>query len=248
MKRVLTLAVLADCGKIQSDISEKAEVLIIKPDESVNKFYARCSKDAKGRYVVFTERYESGLFDGVIAAAEKSGADILDFGGGAAFRATVLKGVPQKLIADAFSVNALAALACKTVEKISPLPEVRDVRTVNIETYCAAGYGGTLLAVAEQFGRVKPKLSRAVYSYAFDMLCARLIEFYMLAILDARKNRRNADKLKAFDLKLKDEIVLYLSLNKRFTYAQLPKLRKNGFKISFFTARKLKSALKGNLS
>ncbi len=47
-----------------------------------------------------------------------------------------------------------------------------------------------------------------------------------------------------FDALLKENVVLYLAMDKRFTPANLGKLRKNGFAISFLTAKKLEKFLR----
>ncbi|MDE5728695.1 MAG: hypothetical protein K2I20_00780 [Clostridia bacterium] len=58
------------------------------------------------------------------------------------------------------------------------------------------------------------------------------------------KNEISADELKELDLKLKQNIVLYIAMQKRFTAANLQKLREKNFKINFLTFNKLKKSLK----
>ncbi len=75
------------------------------------------------------------------------------------------------------------------------------------------------------------------------MLCDRLVIYYLYALLSIKDGNLDSGKLIAFDGKLKAEIVLYLALEKRFTYAKLQKLREKNFKISGWTARKFRKIL-----
>ena len=59
-----------------------------------------------------------------------------------------------------------------------------------------------------------------------------------------KEGRLESEKLISFDNRLKGEIVLFLALEKNFKAANLTKLRKKGFKISRFTAKKFKKLLK----
>ena len=65
----------------------------------------------------------------------------------------------------------------------------------------------------------------------------------MHAMVAIREGNLAVEQFKAFDGKLKAEIVLYLALEKRFTAAKLHKLRDKDFKISRWTAKKFKKIL-----
>ena len=96
----------------------------------------------------------------------------------------------------------------------------------------------------EEFKKSKAKLNKAVDSFIFDVLCARLTTFYICAMIAVYRKEATAEGLLDFDKRLKENIVLYLALEKRFPAADLKKLREKNFKISLITYNKFKKIIK----
>lgn len=160
------------------------------------------------------------------------------FVGGTAIKTSIIKGV-VKDCKDLFSCFILSVLSCKTVLKSVYLPLTFE----KSETlFNEDSYSGLLLA-SEEFVKAKAKLSKDVYSHALNSLCARLVTFYLTAMIAIREGKMDKETLISFDSRLKAEIVLYLALEKNFTAGKLSKLRKKDFKISRFTAKKFKKLL-----
>ena len=72
----------------------------------------------------------------------------------------------------------------------------------------------------------------------------KLITFYICAAVAIREKQLEAEKLKEFDAKLKENIVLYLALEKKFYPADIKKLREKDFKIGFIQYNKFKKLIK----
>ena len=76
-----------------------------------------------------------------------------------------------------------------------------------------------------------------------DIICLRLTYYYAAAMLAIKSKAIPLSVLTEFDARLKENVVLYLAMDKRFTPASLGKLRKKGFAISFLTAKKFEKFL-----
>ena len=168
----------------------------------------------------------------ILNILDKNTADIVCFMGGAVFRTAIMKNA-VKDCEDAFSCRVLALLECKNLLKTvyNPFIFVKRAKDFTEEN-------------TEGIKKAKAKLTKEIYSFAFDMLCSKLVTYYLYSMLAIKDGSMPAEKLIDFDNKLKAEIVLYLALDKRFTYAKLQKLRDKGFKIPSLTARKFKKCLK----
>lgn len=242
MKKLLTVSVYQYCNETGHDaLFDGLEIAYALPEESEAGLVARCISETKSKYIIFADRsFFIADLRSLLNAAEKSAYDILLFNGGAAYRTTVFKSVNTKNVKDAFTACAFAAMSSKSLLKLDCTPfTYTDGESIFTETT-----GENILNAVKEFKRVKSKLNKEVYAYVFEMLCERLIKFYMRSMIAVRSGKMSADELKAFDAELKDEIFLYLALEKRFTVKKLSSLRAKGFKISYFTENKFKKLLK----
>ncbi|MDE7454100.1 MAG: hypothetical protein K2N22_06805 [Clostridia bacterium] len=233
MKKLLSIVVYG-----QSD-GEKTDTIY----DQIELIYAdgglqSAIKQAKGKYILIEDR--TFLFNDVqpfMEALDTATQDIIRFNGRNAYKSHLFKGVADK--DDCFAFCTFAAFNAKTVGYFEYAPF----------TFSAADWNydkeeNHLLQVCGEFKRVKAKLSKEVYSFTFDLICDKLLLFYLHALLAVRAKTVSAEQLSEFDKNLKDEIVLYLALDKRFDGGKLSKIRKKGFKISYFTARRYKKLLK----
>ena len=240
MKNLLTIVVGCNKGeKHASTLYDGIELIYSEPNESEKDFISRAIKGAKGKYsILLNQTFRFADINSLFNILDKNSPDIVVFAGGTAIKTSVIKSV-VKDSQDIFSCFILSVLSCKTVLKSTYTPFYFD----KCETvFSDENYSGLLLA-AEQFVAAKAKLSKDIYSHAMNSLCARLVSFYLSAMLDINEGKMDSEKLISFDNRLKAEIVLYLALEKNFTAAKLSKLRKKGFKISWLTVRKFKKLL-----
>lgn len=239
MKILLTLVVCMKNGDEGSKpLYDGIELIYPSGDETEKDFLARAVKAAKGKYSVVCDR-EFLLSDvqSVLNIIDKNTADMVCFTGGIAIKTSILKGI--KDYEDAFSFRLAGVMGCKNLLKTVYNPFTFDKKNGAFKEENVAG----LLCSAELFGKVKAKLNKEIYTYAFNMLCDKLALYYLHAMLAIRDGTMQAEALIEFDNKLKAEIVLYLALEKRFTYAKLQKLRDKQFKISWLTAKKFRKVL-----
>ena len=239
MKILLTIAVCEKCvDENLQPLCDGIEYIYPEDGEPEKDFLARAVKSAKGKFSVVCDRaFALADVQSVLNIIDKNTSDMVCFNGGVAIKTSVLKGV--KDYTDAFSLRFAGITGCKSLLKTVYNPftlnkKDKAFKQVNVEG---------LLACAELFVKVKAKLNKEIYSYAFNMLCEKLVIYYVYSMLAIRAGELPAENLIEFDNKLKAEIVLYLALEKRFTYARLQKLRDKGFKISWFTARKFKKVM-----
>ena len=239
MKILLTVVVSADVARSNSDtLYEGIELIYPEEGESGKEYLSRAVKAAKGKFTVIADRkFLFADVQSLLNIIDKNTADVVSFLGNIAVRTAVLKGIKE--LTDDFSLTLLGILGSKTVLKTvyNPFNFEHKAHAFTEENTTA------LLICAEAFGKVKAKLAKEIYSLAFGMLCDRLVIYYLYALLSIKDGNLDSGKLIAFDGKLKAEIVLYLALEKRFTYAKLQKLREKNFKISGWTARKFRKIL-----
>lgn len=237
MKKVLTIAVFADGMQKKQPMFDRLELIFHNKGEKGTDFLSRCSKNAKGKYIILAERlFTFGDVHNFCDALESANQDAVLFDGGAAFKLSVLKGVDFKTCGDAFCAKELTLLNCKTVLKTRLTPLIFKGELP--QTECEA-----LKTVCSEFQKVKGKLNKDVYANAFDTIVDRLVHFYIRSILAVREGTLEPEKLIEFDKKLKSMIVLYLALEQKFPVSNLQKFRDKEFKISGLTARKLKKYL-----
>ena len=238
MKTLLTVTVCA--AQKEAPACDGIEFIIIEENESERDFLSRAAKSAKGKYVVISDRSVSVAdVQSLLNIIDKNTADMVCFTVGMAVKTSYFKNA-VKDCADTFSLKSLCVLSCKNLLKTIYMPFTFGRASVQFNGDNTEG----LLLAAETFGKVKSKLTKEIYSYASNLLCDRLVTYYMYSMLEIKSGKTTADKLIAFDGKLKAEIVLYLALEKRFTAAKLEKLRAKAFRISPLTARKFKKLLK----
>lgn len=242
MKTVLTIVVCNGMDNVSSTLYDGIELKYPEEGETEINFLTRAFKNAKGKYsLVCVDKFRFADVRPLLNILDKNTSDIVNFMGGSVIKTSVFRDV-VKDCPDAFSVCALAVMASKTMLKTTYVPFVFEK---DATTFSDCNTEGLLLAAAE-FKKMKPKLTKEIYTYIFDLLCSRIIIFYIYAMLSIKDGRLDADKLIEFDNRLKAEIVLYLAIDKRFTYANLQKLRNRGFKISYFTAKKFRKVIKCN--
>lgn len=241
MKTLLSIVVSNDTGlKHASTLYEGIELIYPEENEAEKDFIARAIKNAKGKYTVLLEhKFMLADVNSLLNILDKNSPDMVMFSGGTAVKTSVMKSVVKDCV-DAFSCFILSVLECKTVLKSTYTPFSFDKSEVK---FTENNYSGLLIA-AQAFVAVKAKLSKDIYSHTMNALCARLVIFYLAAMIAIKEGRWDVENLISFDGRLKGEIVLYLALEKNFKAARLTKLRKKRFKISKFTAKKFKKILK----
>lgn len=241
MKNLLSIVVSCATGeKHASTLYDGIELIYPEENEKEKDFILRAIKNAGGKYAVLLEKkFMFADVNSLLNILDKNSPDMVCFTGGTAIKTSIVKGV-VKDSADLFSLVVLSVLSCKTVLKSTYMPFSFERREVN---FTEANYTGIITA-ATAFGAAKAKLSKDVYSYVLNALCARLISYYLFAMVSIKEGSMDNETLVAFDNRLKSEIVLYLALEKNFTAAKLNKLRKKNFKISRFTANKFRKILK----
>lgn len=235
MKKILTLVTPDEADT--ADTAAPDGVELIGTDNGKN--LCESVKKAKGRYTALTDcDTECELSNEVFTALNEASADIIAFDGSYCFKTSVLKGVPAKNCADKFSAEVYAAFSSKSVEKLDfkPFLFFEHAATYS-ETDEAA-----LIEILDEFGKVKAKLSKEVYAFAFELIADRLINYYSSALIAVHSGTLTAERLAQFDGKLKENIVLYLAIEKRLANAgiNIKKIREKNYKISFITANKLK--------
>ncbi len=241
MKNLLSIVVSRKTDeKHASTLYDGIELIYPEENESEKEFISRAIKGANGKYAVLLEKkFMFGNINSLLNILDKNSTDMVCFMGGTAIKTSVIKNVIRDCT-DVFSCLILSILSCKTVLKSDYAPFMFTSSTV---TFSEANFSGIMLS-AEAFGAAKAKLSKDIYSHTLNSLCARLIPYYLYSMIAIRDGDMEKETLVAFDSRLKSEIVLYLALEKNFTYAKLEKLRKKNFKISRFTAKKFKKILK----
>lgn len=241
MKQIVTIIV---CEKLNKEIDSPQnglDIMYTDEDRTCAEIIHGGVKQSKSKYTVLVDSDFTLLdADVFLQAAESSNADILTFNGGYCFKTSILKGLDLDDCGDRYSAEIFAALASKSVAGL----DIQPFRFTGTHTPYSEETKVRLMRCLDEFKVSKAKMPKDVYSFAFDMILGRLVTFYLTAILAVRAGETTAESLIEFDLKLKENIVLYLALEKRFTAADLKKLRENNFKISFFTANKFKKLLK----
>ena len=234
MKKVFTLITHDAAETADTEIPEEVELFGTDSGKSLYEII----KQAKGKYTVIADcDLICELSPDFYNELDGVNSDILLFDGGYCHKTSLLKSVPQKLCSDKFTAQTYASLSAKSIAKLDKFKpfEFSPVKAEYSETDEENLYG-----ILEEFKKAKSRLTKDVYSFTLDLICTKLVSFYTGAILAIRAGKIPCERLKEFDEKLKENIVLYLTLDKRFTAADLPKLRKNNFKPGFFTYNKLK--------
>lgn len=227
-------------GTNSSTLYDGIELIYPVEREPETDFTSRAIKDANGKYLILLrQKFKFADLSTLLNILDKNSSDMVQFEGGIAVKTSIAKGV-VKHCPDLFSCYILSILDCKSVLKSNYTPLSFAKTEVD---FTEANYKGLLVA-AKEFAAVKAKLSKDMYSLVINALCRRLVIFYLAAMIGIKDGNVESNVLVEFDSKLKGEIVLYLALEKNFTYAKLTKLRKKGFKISRLKANKFKKILK----
>lgn len=241
MKNIFTLLI---CAPVDGEIlppCDGTDVMYTDENRTESEILSGAIKQTKGKYCALCgNEFAFADVDGFLNFADKASADIIEFDGGFCFKTSVLKGLNQKLTNDRCSAEIAAALASKSIIKSDVVPLVATHAQAVYSELTAEG----LIACLDEFARVKAKLNKDVYAFAVKLLCSRITQFYLSAMVLAYKKELDREKIVEFDAKLKENVVLYLAMEKKFTYASLIKLRKKKFAISPFTYLKFKYVLK----
>ncbi len=237
MKKVLTVAVCKNAG---AELPAKEEIEILYAEEGGKALY-ELLKQIKSKYAVLVDSdFVCGETEAFLKELDDASADIVVFEGGYLFKSAVLKSLPAKYCVDRYSAEIFAAFNAKSVATVKLKPFTFSA----VHTEYSDEIAAMLTDALDEFKRSKAKLTKEVYSFIFEALLSRLITFYMSAMLAIKAKAINAETLKEFDSRLKDNIVLYLALEKRFYAADLKKLRAKDFKISFIQANKFKKRIR----
>lgn len=245
MKKILSIALCNNAGGDLTLPDDGAEILRLDGNQAENnpKALYELIRQAKGKYTVIIDTactVNGEDFADVLKICEDSASDILAFDGGYALKTATLKGIPAKLCTDRYAAEIYTAFGSREIARVTLKPFAFTAQT--------AQYSQTdekkLEEALEEFKKSKAKLPKAVYSFIFDILCTRLIAFYTCTMIAIYRKEATAEELAAFDKRLKDNVVLYLALEKRFTAADLKKLREKNFKISFLQYNKFKKSVK----
>ncbi|MBD5584004.1 MAG: hypothetical protein HDQ88_02895, partial [Clostridia bacterium] len=160
--------------------------------------------------------------------------------GGYCFKTSLLKGLSQRACVDRYGAEIFAAFEAKTLSAV----KIKPFNFTTVHTEYSEEIEARLKEALAEFKKSKAKLTKTVYSFIFDVLCERLVTFYISAMLKIKSGELDPETLKAFDTELKENVILYLALEKRFTLANLAKLRAKDFKIGFIEYNKFKKAVK----
>lgn len=242
MKKILTVAV---CKNADSELTAPCEEIDIfypgKDGRQGDKSVYGLLRQAKSKYTVLVDSdFTFKETDSFLKELDVATADIIVFDGGYLFKSAILKGLPARLCVDRYSAEIFGAFNAKTVSTVNLKPFAFNACYTEYSDEIAARLSDAL----DEFKKSKSKLPKEVYSFIFKALLSRLITFYMSAMLAVREKSLAAEALKEFDTKLRDNIVLYLALDKRFSAADLKKLRGKDFKINFLECNKFKKSIK----
>lgn len=245
MKKLLSIVACKNTGENLTPPDESAEVLRLDEAGAENnpKALYDLIRQAKGKYVVIIDTdctLSDEEFNNFLKICDEASADILIFDGGYALKASTLKSVSAKLYTDRYGAEIYTAFNAKDVLRVTLKPFKFTVQRAQYSLTDEAKLEETL----EEFKKSKAKLAKSVYTFIFDILCARLITFYICAMIAVYRKETTAEGLTEFDKRLKDNIVLYLALEKRFPLADLKKLRAKNFKINLITYNKFKKIIK----
>lgn len=242
MKKILTVAVCKNAGNELTPPCEEIDILYASESEQQGeKAVYELLRQVKSKYTVLVDSdFTFGETDGFLKELDGATADIIVFEGGYLFKSAVLKGLPSKLCVDRYAAEIFGAFNAKTVSNTDLQPFTFNA----VYTEYSDEITASLSEALDEFKKSKAKLPKDVYSFIFEALLSRLITFYMSAMLAIREKTLGAEALKEFDTKLRDNIVLYLALEKRFYAADLKKLREKDFRINFLQCNKFKKLIK----
>ena len=239
MKKLLTVLVCAPCKEISPPCDEM-EILYTDENRTPHEIIENGIKQSKSKYVILTDgEFEITDSKSILNVLNDSPADLIAFDGGTAVKSALFKDA-LKSENDKFSTEFYAILGAKSIEST----KLKPFALKSSSNYYSEKDNERLKKVLDEFKKCRARLQKDVFTYAFDWLCNKLIIFYTEALISVHKGEIPADYLKEFDLKLKQNIVLYIAMQKRFTAANLQKLREKDFKTNFLTYNKLKKCLK----
>lgn len=245
MKKLLSIVLCNNAGEALNVEDERAELLRLEEnsDGQNPKALYELIKQTKGKYVIIIDTdctVAEEDFAQFLNIAEECTADILAFDGGYALKSSTLKSVAAKFYTDRYGAEIYTAFNSKEVVWITLRPFLFTTQRALYSVTDEAKLEETL----EEFKKNKAKFNKAVYTFIFDILCDRLVTYYVSAMLAIYRKETAADGLIEFDKRLKDNVVLYLALEKRFSVANLKKLRGKSFKINLIQYNKFKKIIR----
>ena len=244
MKKAVSIIVCRSVSEVPPEPDE-AEILYTEENRVFAEIVQNAIKQAKGKYVILCgQAFEFEDCVGLINKLSASNADIIVFDGATALKTALFKGFLPA--GDKSTAEISVLLSAKSIEKsnIRPFAAEKKASADNDRAVYSEKVQSELSAALKEFKKCKSKLAKDVYTFAVDTICNRLTYFYASAMLAVRNKQISAGVLTDFDIALKENVVLYLAMDKRFTPANLGKLRKKNFEISFLTAKKLEKFLK----
>ncbi len=237
MKNVLTIALTGDGKFDESQLFGGTEVVALEGDTPLAGL-----KKAKGKYTVLVadEAKVDELAD-FLTAADSANADVLAFPDGYAFKTGLIMKVPAKEYLP-YSAEIAAILSAKSVQKLNKRPlHIAKTPADTSEAATAA-----LIRTIADYTACKGKAPLEVYALARDLICSKLTEYYLTAMLEIFKKPKEFQRLVDFDGQISNnDKVLYLVFDNRFSQLMnLKKLRAKKFKINLFEYIKIKNLLK----
>ena len=233
MKKLITFFVNDVKISETDNIPEEIEILNFGTEEPLNGAVKR----AKSKYsLIASGEITCDNLTDFFAELDKVNADIVSFDNGYLIKTALIKGVPSRLCFDGYCAEVYAVMDAKSIIKLKTAPfTIKKDRTEYSKDEAVK-----ITASLDEFKKVKSKLAKDVYAFTAEIICARLCDFYLSALFAIKDGNADVTEIKEFDLKLKENIVLYLTMEKRFTALDLKKLRACGFKIGFWDYRKIK--------
>ena len=235
MKKYLTI-VLTE----KAEFSAPDSVEIICRDENGIKeeFFLDSISKASGKYFLYVDGVAEINAEAIeeFVSSKDSGADIVAFDNCYAIKTSIIKQYRPKAGESGVLAKINALIAAKSVSRVQLSPFKISFKAQDFDQT-------EILSADESFNRAKGKMDRQVYMIAFDELIRINTEHYLFAYLKGCAEK-NFEEIIAFDKKLKENVVLYLAVEKRFPVGNLHKMRENGFKSSLILSGKVKNYLK----
>lgn len=241
MKKLITVAC---SGKLNISDVETESVEFLTPEniekQENNLFFSECINKAAGKYLYFIDGdadCDKEVFERFLHDVEKLNADVIAPDIGYVIKTALLKSVKIKNANYGIYATVNALIGAKSVKKINCSPiKLLSSAPLNLES------AEEIVEANALFSKNKGKLERSVYLAAYEYVINADTEYYLLSYLNCCKNK-NTEEIIYFDKRLKDNIVLYLAVEKRFP-VNLKKLRENGFKYSLISVLKINWFLK----
>ena len=235
MKKLLSL-IISDENVDKNSPFDLAEHIPVAEPSGKAAFDAL--KQVKGKYAILLDgKFKYADAHNFLNALDGVNADIDTFNGGYCIKTAILKGINLRACPDFFNALLQSAFAAKNIVKL----DFKPFAFIKEKTVYSQELESAVTTVVDEFTKLnKTKIAKEAYSFAFDLIVAKLAEFYLAAMIAIHDKKLTTEKFKEFDLNLKKNMVLYLALENRFTADKLSNLRKKDFKLGLFAYLKFK--------